>query len=311
MILSASRRTDIPNYYMDWFLHRIREGYVDVRNPINPHQISRIALSPSVVDCIVFWTKNPENMLPHLGELAAYPYYVQFTLTSYGRDIEPNLPDKKVRLIPAFQSLSAIIGKERVVWRYDPIFLNRRYTVSYHLAAFSEIAKCLRGYTERVVISFIDLYAKTKRNTAGLFLSPPEGDTLFYMAGQMAQIAAENGMAIESCAESCDLQAVGVQHGSCIDPRLIERIIGCPLRAGKDRNQRAACGCVESIDIGAYHTCRNGCNYCYANFSPEKVADTVRLYAEHAPLLCGTVGPQDQITERPVRSLKDMQLRLE
>ena len=166
MILSASRRTDIPNYYMDWFLHRVQEGFVYVRNPINPHQISRIALSPSVVDCIVFWTKNPENMLPHLGELAAYPYYVQFTLTSYGRDIEPNLPDKKDRLIPAFQSLSAIIGKERVVWRYDPIFLNRRYTVSYHLAAFSEIARRLRGYTERVVISFIDLYAKTKRNTA-------------------------------------------------------------------------------------------------------------------------------------------------
>ncbi len=284
---------------------------MDVRNPINPHQISRISLSPSVVDCIVFWTKNPENMLPHLGELAAYPYYVQFTLTSYGRDIEPNLPDKKVRLIPAFQSLSAIIGKERVVWRYDPIFLNRRYTVSYHLAAFSEIARRLRGYTERVVISLIDLYAKTKRNTAGLFLSPPEGDTLFYMTGQMAQIAQENGMMIESCAESCDLQAVGVPHGSCIDPHLIERIIGCPLRAAKDRNQRAACGCVESIDIGAYHTCRNGCNYCYANFSPEKVADTVRLYAEHAPLLCGTVGPQDQITERPVRSLKDIQLRLE
>lgn len=181
MILSASRRTDIPNYYMDWFLRRIREGYVDVRNPINPHQISRIALSPSVVDCIVFWTKNPENMLPHLGELAAYPYYVQFTLTSYGRDIEPNLPDKKDRLIPTFQALSSKIGKERVVWRYDPIFLNQRYTVSYHLAAFSEIARRLRGYTERVVISFIDLYAKTKRNTAGLFLSPPEGDTLFYM----------------------------------------------------------------------------------------------------------------------------------
>ena len=109
MILSASRRTDIPNYYMDWFLHRVQEGFVYVRNPINPHQISRISLSPSVVDCIVFWTKNPENMLPHLGELAAYPYYVQFTLTSYGRDIEPNLPDKKNRLIPTFQALYTVL----------------------------------------------------------------------------------------------------------------------------------------------------------------------------------------------------------
>lgn len=311
MILSASRRTDIPNYYMEWFLHRIREGYAYVRNPMNPHQISRISLSPSVVDCVVFWTKNPENMLPHLEALEAYPYYVQFTLTGYGRDIEPNLPDKKNRLIPTFQALSSKIGKERVVWRYDPLFLSQRYTVSYHLAAFAEIARCLRGYTERVVISLIDLYAKTKRNTAGLSLSPPEGDTLLYMAGRMAHIAKENGMMIESCAESCDLLAVGVQHGSCIDPRLIERITGCPLRAAKDRNQRAACGCAESIDIGAYHTCRNGCKYCYANFSPKKVADTVRLYAEYAPLLCGTVGPQDSIAERPVHSLKDIQLRLE
>lgn len=145
MILSASRRTDIPNYYMDWFLHRVQEGFVYVRNPINPHQISRISLSPSVVDCIVFWTKNPENMLPHLGELAAYPYYVQFTLTSYGRDIEPNLPDKKNRLIPTFQALSSKIGKERVVWRYDPIFLNQRYTVSYHLAAFRKLPGACAG----------------------------------------------------------------------------------------------------------------------------------------------------------------------
>ena len=269
MILSASRRTDIPNYYMDWFLHRIREGYVDVRNPINPHQISRISLSPSVVDCIVFWTKNPENMLPHLGELAAYPYYVQFTLTSYGRDIEPNLPDKKDRLIPTFQALSSKIGKERVVWRYDPIFLNQRYTVSYHLAAFSEIAKCLRGYTERVVISFIDLYAKTKRNTAGLFLSPPEGDTLFYMTGQMAQIAAENGMAIESCAESCDLQAVGVQHGSCIDPHLMQLLLR-QFQPGKSRRHRPAlCGTCAPFVRNGWAT---GSNYGTACPFPQRHA---------------------------------------
>ena len=284
MILSASRRTDIPNYYMDWFLHRVQEGFVYVRNPINPHQISRISLSPSVVDCIVFWTKNPENMLPHLGELAAYPYYVQFTLTSYGRDIEPNLPDKKNRLIPTFQALSSKIGKERVVWRYDPIFLNRRYTVSYHLAAFSEIARRLRGYTERVVISLIDLYAKTKRNTAGLFLSPPEGDTLFYMAGQMAQIAQENGMMIESCAESCDLQAVGRPtrklHRSSPD-RADHRL--SPPRRQRPQPTRSVRVCREHRHRRLSHL-------------PERMQLLLRQFQpgksrRHRPALCGTCAP--------------------
>lgn len=309
MILSASRRTDLPNYYADWFFRRLQEGFVLVRNPMNPHQISRIALSPAVVDCIVFWTKNPENMLPRLGELSAYPYYFQFTLTGYGRDIEPHLPDKKNCLIPVFQSLAAHIGKERVVWRYDPILLNARYTVPYHLNAFEQIAGHLCGYTEKVVISFVDLYVKTKRNTEELSICPPEGGTLFSMVQQMVQIAARSGMTVETCAESLDLWALGVQRGSCIDPRLIERITGYPLRGAKDRNQRAACGCMESVDIGAYHTCRNGCKYCYANFSPERVANTVRRYTESSSLLCGQVGPQDVITERPVHSLRDIQLQ--
>ena len=136
MILSVSRRTDIPNYYSDWFYNRIKEGFLYVRNPFNPHQISRIDLSSQVVDCIVFWTKNPANMLARLDELQAYKYYFQFTLTGYGRDIEPNLPDKRNELIATFQKLSEKIGKEKVIWRYDPILINERYTVEYHLNAF-------------------------------------------------------------------------------------------------------------------------------------------------------------------------------
>ena len=113
MILSASRRTDIPNYYSEWFLNRIQEGFLYVRNPMNPHQVSRIDLSPDAVDCIVFWTKNPSGMLTHLDRLKDYTYYFQFTLTGYGKDLEPNLPDKRKELIPAFRSLSEKIGKER------------------------------------------------------------------------------------------------------------------------------------------------------------------------------------------------------
>ena len=136
MILSVSRRTDVPNYYSDWFINRLKEGFLYVRNPMNIHQISRINLSPEVIDCIVFWTKNPANMLGKLEYLQDYAYYFQFTLTGYGRDIEPNLPDKRKELIPAFQKLSEKIGKEKVIWRYDPILLSDKYTADYHLRAF-------------------------------------------------------------------------------------------------------------------------------------------------------------------------------
>ena len=162
MILSASRRTDIPQYYASWFYRRLREGFVCVRNPMNPHRISRIPLSSAIVDCIVFWTKNPEGMLCSLSELEAYPYYFQFTLTGYGKEIELGLPDKK-HLLAVFKELSQRVGSERVVWRYDPIFISRRYPASYHLRAFEEIAKTLRGSADTVVISFLDAYAKIRR----------------------------------------------------------------------------------------------------------------------------------------------------
>ena len=187
MILSVSRRTDIPNYWADWFLRRLEEGYVCIRNPINAHQISRVALSPETVDCIVFWSKNPAALARRLDELEGYPYYFQYTITAYGKDVEPGLPDKKEVLIPLFQDLSRRLGPRRMVWRYDPILFSRRYTPEYHLRAFEEMARMLEGYAQRVVISFVDLYAKTRRSTAGLELSPPPGDgALLDFAGSPA-----------------------------------------------------------------------------------------------------------------------------
>lgn len=310
MILSVSRRTDIPNYYSDWFYNRIREGFLYVKNPMNVHQISRIDLSPEVVDCIVFWTKNPANMLGRLDELKKYQYYFQFTLTGYGKDVEPGLPDKREALIPTFQKLSGKIGAQKVIWRYDPIFLSPRYTTDYHLQAFEEIARSLSGYTHRVVISFVDLYAKTQRNTAGLEIKTFSDGVMIEIAKQMVEIAGRYGMEVESCAELIELANVGVKHGSCIDKKLIEEIIGCKLIVGKDKNQRAECGCYESVEIGSYNTCRNGCRYCYANFNDAMVSDSVKEYDVDSPLLCGHIGPDDKITERKVKSLKDNQLSL-
>lgn len=308
MILSVSRRTDIPNYYSDWFLNRIKAGFLYVRNPMNPQQISRIDLSPEVTDCIVFWTKNPSNMMERLDELQDYKYYFQFTITGYGRDIEPNLPDKRNELISSFRKLSEKIGEDRVIWRYDPISLSQKYTMEYHLKAFAEIAKRLSGYTQKVVISFVDLYAKTQRNMAGLDIKEISNHDMLVMAEKLAVIAEKYHLEIESCAEKIDLQSAGIHHGSCIDRGLIEKILGCKLTAGKDKNQREECGCIESVEVGTYNTCLNGCRYCYANFSEEKVGEGVRVYDVDSPLLCGNIGPDDKITDRKVKSFKERQI---
>lgn len=308
MILSVSRRTDIPNYYSDWFIARIKEGFLYVRNPMNAHQISKIDLSPEVVDCIVFWTKNPANMIEKLEDLQKYMYYFQFTLTGYGKDIEPNLPDKREELIPTFKRLSEKIGKERVIWRYDPILINKRYTINYHLKAFEEIAGSLAGYTEKVIISFVDLYSKTQRNARKLDIRQITNEEMIEVAGEMAQIASKYNLIIETCAEHINLQEFGIQHGSCIDKKLIERLLGCKLIAEKDKNQRKECGCFESVEVGAYNTCLNGCKYCYANFNDSKVEDNVKLYNQNSALLCGNISSDDRITERKVKSMKDNQI---
>lgn len=305
MILSVSRRTDIPNYYSDWFFNRIKAGFVYVRNPMNAHQVSKIDITPEVVDCIVFWTKNPQPMLDRLDELASYDYYFQFTLTGYGKDIERNVPHKKEKMFPIFQELSEKIGMNRVIWRYDPVIFTNQYTKEYHLKAFEQIATALRGYTEKCVISFVDVYAKNKKNME--LLAPYEVDTteLLEFSKKIAVIAKDNGMTVGSCAERIDLHECGIEHNCCIDKNLIESIIGCKLKVSKDKNQRQECGCMESVEIGTYNTCKNGCKYCYANYSEESVAKSCSQYNLESPILCGTLDEKDKITERKVKSLKE------
>lgn len=310
MILSVSRRTDIPNYYSEWFFNRIKEGFVYVKNPMNAHQVSKINITPELVDCIVFWTKNPEPMIDRLDELASYNYYFQFTLTSYGKDMECNVPHKKERMIPVFQKLSQKIGKHKVIWRYDPIIFTKKYTPEYHLKAFEQIAIALKGYTVKCVISFVDVYAKNKKNMESLDSYEVDKNTLLEFAKMMSKIAKENGMAIGSCAESIDLDECGIEHNCCVDKALIESIIGCRLKVGKDKNQRQECGCMESIEIGTYNTCKNGCKYCYANYSEESVAKNCSKYDHNLPILCGKLDENDKVTERKVKSLKEPQLSL-
>lgn len=310
MILSVSRRTDIPNYYSDWFFNRIKERFVYVRNPMNPHQVSRIDISPEVVDGIVFWTKNPQPMLERLDELRAYHYYFQFTLTGYGNDMERHVPHKKETMLPIFRELSQKIGKSRVIWRYDPILFTKKYTPEYHLKAFEQIAENLHGYTETCVISFADTYTKNKKRLE--IFEPYElaKKELRCFATELAQIAGKHAMTVGSCAEKIDLDECGIAHHCCIDKALIEQLTGCRLMVGKDKNQRKECGCVESVEIGTYNTCQNGCSYCYATDSDRSVVKNYSIYDPKSPLLCGILDEKDQITERKVRSCKDLQMSL-
>ncbi|BCN32594.1 DUF1848 domain-containing protein [Anaeromicropila herbilytica] len=310
MILSASRRTDIPCYYSDWFFHRIADGHVYVRNPMNIHQVSKINISPDVVDCIVFWTKNPQPMLHLIDELRNYKYYFQFTLTGYGYEIEKNIPNKKEVMIPIFKNLSNIIGKERVIWRYDPILINQNYTTEYHIKAFESIAKELNGYTEKVVISFIDMYTKISNNMKMLGIYPIQHNDMLILAKELKKISDSYNLTIETCAEQIDLEKYGIAHGHCIDQNLIEKIIGCRISGTKDKNQRQECGCYESIDIGAYNTCKNGCNYCYANYSSDIVTKTALCYDPLSPILCSNILPDDKISERKVESHKLSQISI-
>ena len=282
MIISASRRTDIPAFYSEWFINRIKEGFALVRNPRNPHQVRKISLAPDVTRGIVFWTKNPANMIKYLPDLSDYAYYFQFTLTSYGRDIEPNLPPKAEELLPTFKQLSTTIGSNRVIWRYDPILINEKYTMDYHFYAFEKIGKELSGFTKKVIISFIDThYRNVKSNFNALKLKNFEDEQKVEFARKLVEIADCFGIVCESCSEKLDLQHLGIKPAHCIDYRLFEELLGCKLRKSKDKNQRPECGCMPSIDLGVYNTCLHGCKYCYANYNQGIVARNLGM---HNPL---------------------------
>lgn len=309
MILSVSRRTDIPAFYSQWFFNRLREGFVLVPNPMNPKQVSRVSLSRSVLDCIVFWTKNPAPMLDKLEQLADIPYYFLFTVTPYGPDLERYLPPK-TEILDTFARLSGLIGAERVVWRYDPIVLTSRMDEAFHAREFERLARFLAPYTRRCIFSFLDMYKKCERNLRGIPVNIPTGETMTRIASFIARTARENGIEPFTCAEQTDFSSVGAYHASCVDGELVSRVCGYSLDVGKDKNQRGACRCVESVDIGAYHTCPHICLYCYANSDLRTVQLNAAAHDPASPVLYGTVPPGAVIKARNVRSNRPIQKKL-
>lgn len=315
MIISASRRTDIPAFYSEWLVKRLRQGFVLVRNPMNFHQVSRISLSPGSVECLVFWSKNPRPLMARLAEIAdlGYHFYFLFTLTGYDSSIEKNVPPLAER-IDTFQVLSARIGRERVIWRYDPVLFTAGIPATFHSEVFAGLAEKLAGYTDRCIVSFLQMYRKCEKNLRSLApASQP-------VAGQIAlirtlqNIGAAHGITLQTCAQGGELgnelKRAGIPPGKCIDDNLVASIIGARFTAGKDQNQRRECGCIESIDIGAYNSCPHHCLYCYANSDQASVRRNCAAHLQDGPLLYGKIDNEDNIVERLVKPLRKRQLRL-
>ena len=297
MIVSVSRRTDIPALYGEWFRNRIREGYALVRNPMNRRQVGRIRLTPDAVDAFVFWTKNPRPFLDTVPLLESYPSYYQVTITPYGREVEQNVP-APAETVEAFIRLAKLTGRDRTVWRYDPILFSDRYTADFHRRAFRELAQELQPHTGKVMVSFLDKYAKTKRNMKGLDYRQPSAEERRGLAAALAETAAEFGLAISACSEPEDYSGCGVPAGSCIDAQLLSRLVGRELSAARDRNQRTGCLCLPSVDLGAYDTCTHRCLYCYANASPVAAERNRSVHDPASPFLLGNLEEGDRITDR-------------
>ncbi|WP_294427620.1 DUF1848 family protein [uncultured Treponema sp.] len=310
MLIFSSGRTDIPAFYSEWFLNRIRDGFVDVRNPYYSEQVARYKLTPDVVDCLVFCTKNPAPMIPHLEELKSKKMGLYFfvTITPYEKDVEPNVPEKE-QVLDSFIEMSKILGKDQVCWRYDPIFTDEKYSVSFHIKAFRKMAEKLRGTTDRCMISFIDLYEKTKKNFPGI-KEVSEQDQKF-LAQSFSRIGFENDIKIESCAEKLDLTAYGVEQGACVSRQIVEKASGIHLlaKAGKS-NLRKHCICLPTTDIGAYNSCPHLCKYCYANYDKRLVEKNFARHNPNSTFLLGESKPDDIFHYAKQESLRDRQLFL-
>lgn len=310
MIISASRRTDIPAFYSDWFFNRIKERYVLVPNPYNSKMISRISLDPAVVDCIVFWSKNPAPMLEKLDKLKEYNYYFQFTLNPYGPDIENHLPAISKR-IDIFKRLSDRIGKEKVIWRYDPVLTNETYTPGFHKEKFAEIAYELKEHTEKCMLGFIDHYQHIRTAVGQFNIQPLLKADIEEMAVSFKKTVDTCSIQLDTCTVKVDLTHLGIPGGLCIDNQLVERIAGYPISVRKDKNQRDICRCAESIDIGTYESCLNGCIYCYAikgNYNTVKY--NLNKHDKDSPMLVGELQEDDIVKERLVKSLRNDQFSL-
>lgn len=305
MIINTGMRTDIPAFYSEWFMNRIHEGYVLVRNPYRPDWITRYELSPDVVDCLAFCTKNPAPMLRYIDELKRFHQYWFVTITPYDKDIEPNVPPKE-QVMQDFAALSEAVGTNCIAWRYDPIFIDNTYTIERHISDFETMCRALSGYTNVCVISFIDLYEKVMRNFPQV--RTVTSQERIAIGKTFAEIGSRYGITVKACAEGNDLARYGVDCKGCMTKETFEQAIGNRIDVPKKKSQRAECSCVLGTDIGAYDTCGHLCRYCYANSNRENVRRNMKIHDPKSPFLIGTLNDGEIIHQAEQVSWIDNQL---
>lgn len=306
MIINTGNRTDIPAYYSEWFYNRIKEGYVMARNPYNPEQILKYQLRPDIVDVLCFCTKNPEPMFERINEIKEFGQFWFVTITPYGSDIEPNVP-KKEKVMDSFSKLSEIVGIDAVSWRYDPIFISEEYTLNFHIKCFEYMAKKLSGVTRQCVISFIDLYAKTKRNFPKVREVSWEEQRI--IAKEFVKIGKRYDIKIRACCERKNLEEYGIDVSGCMTKSVLEKAIQCTLDVPKSqKSSRTECNCLLGNDIGMYNTCGHACVYCYANYERRAVMRNKKFHDPNSPFLLGGFQENDKIKEVKQVSWLDEQL---
>lgn len=291
MILNVSGRTDIVAFYTEWFMNRYREGYVDVRNPFSTKKVSRIYFKD--VDAILFCTKNPIPILKYLKDIKK-PILFHVTLTPYKKDIEPNLPPKG-KIIEAIKKISKIIGVDKLYIRYDPILINDKYTIDYHIKAFSNMCKLLNGYVKNIIISFIDDYKNVKNNAEILKIKELSSDDYKKIGLSFSKVALENNQTVQTCCEQHNLVEYGFIKKDCLDFNLAYKLTQkTNLKKWKER----PCNCVSMVDIGVYNSCKHFCKYCYANYDESQVINNYKNHNPNSSLLIGELTSSDIIKVR-------------
>ncbi len=302
MIINTGGRTDIVQYYTDWLLRRFSEGYALSRNPLFPGKVSRYALTPELVDCVVFCSKNYKPVLPHLHEITdRFPAYFYYTITAYGKDVEPGVPGI-AESMETLAKLSGVVGKERVAWRYDPVLLTKDYTIERHFATFERMAEKLAPHIDRCIFSFVEMYKKVEYNMPELIImSERDMDTL---AKGLGAIARRHGIFIQTCGINGDFSRYGIHPAGCMTLDILGGANGIDFKSLKHKGARQGCHCIETRDIGAYDSCPNGCKYCYANKNPQKAIENYKAHDPASPLLIGKVKPDDIITQGVQKSFR-------
>lgn len=293
MILFASGRTDIPAFYSNWFINRVKTGFVDVRNPFNQKLVSRIYFSD--VDLIMFCSKNPLPMINKL-DILKVPVLFHVTITSYGKDVEPNIPDKRL-IIEGVKKLSLVLGIDNVVVRYDPIFLSDKYNVDYHIKAFDKLCKNLNGYVNKIIVSFMDEYKNVRSNKNILKYRAFTREDYKKIGEAFSKSAMDNGMSVQTCFEDEDLTQYGFVKGECLSHELAYILTGKKFKSSNVRKEKK-CECVQMVDIGDYNSCMHMCKYCYANYDEKMVSSNFKRHDDNFSLLIGTIQNDDVIKVR-------------